>query len=57
MKLTKGKIHKLLLKDKDKYKQTKKHYKKPISNKNNYCNTFKNRKSFNLKNKTLKDLY
>ena len=54
MKFTKGKIQKLLLKN----KQTNKNYKRKIfSNINNYCNTFKNRKQFNLKNKTLKDLY
>jgi hypothetical protein len=52
MKLTKGKIHKLLLKNT--IKQTKKHCKKTNINKN--CNTFKN-KRYNIKNKTLKDLY
>ena len=52
MKVSKGKIHKLL--SKNTIKQTKKHYKKTV--KHNYSNTFKNRR-YNLKNKTLKDLY
>jgi hypothetical protein len=51
MKLSKGKFNKLLLKN----KQTKKQFKNN-KNINNHCNTFKNRKIFNLKNKTLKDL-
>jgi hypothetical protein len=54
MKLTKGKITKCLLKD----KQTKKKYNiektKIKTNKNNY--TYKKKQVFNLKNKTIKQM-
>ena len=50
MKLTKGKIKKLFIKD----KQSRKKYNKNDKSSTNWSNTCKSKQVFNLKNKTIK---
>jgi hypothetical protein len=49
MKITKGRIHKILLKE----HQTRKHAKNIIKS-NSHAHTYKNKKHFNLRNRTIK---
>lgn len=51
MKITKGRIHKILLKE----HQTRKRTKNIKNSKNSHSHTYKNKKQFNLRNRTIKN--